>query len=159
MTHTHPLLAPPTTTAFNKMLYVMRMDFLSLKTLPMYFPFIFISVSLVVKALTLYFQEASKLPNLLKKRGAEEVSIKAEWGVPIVAQQKWIRIVSMRMWFDPWLCSVGQQFSVAMNCGVGRRHGWDSTLLWLWDRPAAVALIQSLVWELPYAVGVALKSK
>ena len=35
----------------------------------------------------------------------------------------------------------------------------DSVLLWLWCRPVAVALIQSLVWELPYAVPVALKSK
>ena len=31
--------------------------------------------------------------------------------------------------------------------------------LWLWCRPAAVALIQPLAWELPYAMGVALKSK
>ena len=30
-------------------------------------------------------------------------------------------------------------------------------LLWLWCRLAAVALIGSLTWELPYAVSVALK--
>ena len=30
---------------------------------------------------------------------------------------------------------------------------------WLWCRPAAVAPIQPLAWELPYAVGVALKRK
>ena len=30
-------------------------------------------------------------------------------------------------------------------------------MLWLWHRLAAVALIQSLAWEPPYAVGVALK--
>ena len=30
-------------------------------------------------------------------------------------------------------------------------------LLWLWHRLAAAALIQLLVWELPYAAGVALK--
>ena len=36
------------------------------------------------------------------------------------------------------------------GCGVGR---------WLWCRPAAAALIQPLSWELPYAAGVALKSK
>ena len=29
--------------------------------------------------------------------------------------------------------------------------------LWLWRRPEATALIQPVVWELPYAVGVALK--
>ena len=35
----------------------------------------------------------------------------------------------------------------------------DPVLLWLWRRPVAVALIQPLAWEPPYAVGVALKSK
>ena len=45
---------------------------------------------------------------------------------------------------------------VAVSCGVGRRRGSDPTLLWLWCRPAAVALIQPVAWELPYA---ALKSQ
>ena len=31
----------------------------------------------------------------------------------------------------------------------------DPALLWLWGRPAAVAPIQPLAWELPYAAGVA----
>jgi len=35
----------------------------------------------------------------------------------------------------------------------------DPVLLWLWCRLAAVAPIQPLAWEPPYAVGVALKSK
>ena len=35
----------------------------------------------------------------------------------------------------------------------------DPTLLWLWCRLVAVAPIQLLVRELPYAVGVALKRK
>ena len=34
-----------------------------------------------------------------------------------------------------------------MSCGVGRRHGLDPLLLWLWCRPAAVALIQPLGWN------------
>ena len=46
-----------------------------------------------------------------------------------------------------------------MSCGVGQRCGSDPALLWLWRRPAAVALIQPLAWELPYAVGVALKEQ
>ena len=29
----------------------------------------------------------------------------------------------------------------------------NPALLWLWRRPAAVALIQPLAWESPYAVG------
>ena len=41
--------------------------------------------------------------------------------------------------------------------GVGRRRSSDLALLWLWCRPAARGLIRSLAWELPYAMGVALK--
>ena len=46
-----------------------------------------------------------------------------------------------------------------MSCGVGHRYGLDPALLWLWLRLAAVARIQSLALELPYATGVALKKK
>ena len=42
-----------------------------------------------------------------------------------------------------------------MSCGVGRRHGSDPALLWLWCRPAAEAPIRLLAWEPPYAVGAA----
>ena len=42
-----------------------------------------------------------------------------------------------------------------MSCGVGRRCGSDPTLLWLWRMPVAVALIQHLAWEPPYAARVA----
>ena len=44
-----------------------------------------------------------------------------------------------------------------MSCGVGHRRGSDPSLLWLWCRPAAVALIGPLAREPPYAAGVALK--
>jgi len=44
-----------------------------------------------------------------------------------------------------------------MSCDVGLRRSSDPALLWLWHRPAAVALIQLLAWELPYSVGAALK--
>ena len=46
-----------------------------------------------------------------------------------------------------------------MSCGIGHRHGLDPALLWLWHSLAAVAPIGPQVWEPPYAVGVALKSK
>ena len=46
-----------------------------------------------------------------------------------------------------------------MSCGVGRRRGSDSVLLWLWCRQAAVALIRPLAWEPSYAVGVGLEKK
>ena len=48
---------------------------------------------------------------------------------------------------------------IAMSCGVGCRRGSDPALLWLWCRSAAVAPIQPLARELPYAVGAALKRK
>ena len=46
-----------------------------------------------------------------------------------------------------------------MSCGVGHTCGSDLALLWLWRRLAAAAPIQPLAWDLPYATGVALKSK
>ena len=48
---------------------------------------------------------------------------------------------------------------VAVSCGIGRRCSSDLALLWLWCRLAAVALIRTLAWELPYAVGVAIKKQ
>jgi len=46
---------------------------------------------------------------------------------------------------------------IAVSCGVGLRRSSDVVLLWLWHRPAATALIRSLVWGPPYATGAALK--
>ena len=46
-----------------------------------------------------------------------------------------------------------------MICGVNIRHGLDPALLWLWCRLAAIAPVQPLAWELPYAGGAALKCK
>ena len=62
--------------------------------------------------------------------------------------------VRMRVW-SLASRSVGRGSSVAMGRGVGWIRGSDPTLLWLWQRLAAVALIRPLAWELPYAVGVA----
>ena len=46
-----------------------------------------------------------------------------------------------------------------MSSGVGCRRGRDPAFLRLWCRPATAALIQPLVWELPYATGAALGRK
>ena len=46
-----------------------------------------------------------------------------------------------------------------MSCGVGCRRGSDPMLLWLVAWLAAVAPLQSLAWELPYATDADLKSK
>ena len=47
----------------------------------------------------------------------------------------------------------------AVSCGVGCKRSSDLVLLWLSCRPAAVAPIRTLVWELPYATGAALKKQ
>ena len=52
---------------------------------------------------------------------------------------------------------MGEGSGIAVSCGVGRRHGSDPVLLWLWHRPVATALIRPLAWEPPYAVGAALE--
>ena len=52
---------------------------------------------------------------------------------------------------------MGLGSGVAMSCGVRRRRSLDLVLLWLWCRPAAVALIEPVVWDLPYDTGAALK--
>ena len=46
-----------------------------------------------------------------------------------------------------------------MSSGVGRRCGLYPVWLWLWRGPAATAPIGPLVWEPPYAAGVALKKE
>ena len=53
---------------------------------------------------------------------------------------------------------MGQGSGVAVSCGIGRGWGSDPKLLWLWRRPAAVALIGPLAWEPPFALGVALEN-
>ena len=42
-----------------------------------------------------------------------------------------------------------------MQLGSGAARVW----LWLWCRPKATTPIGPLAWEIPYAVGVAMKSK
>ena len=62
-------------------------------------------------------------------------------GVPVVAQQKQIRLGTLR-------------FRVRSLASLG---GSDPVLLWC--RLAAAAPILPLAWELPYIAGVALKRK
>ena len=44
-----------------------------------------------------------------------------------------------------------------MSCGVGRRHGLDPALLWLWCSTAATVPVTPLAWERPCAMGAALE--
>ena len=57
----------------------------------------------------------------------------------------------------PGLAQWVKDLALAVSCGVGCRHDSDPVLLWLWYRPAAVALIRPLAWEPPYAAEVALE--
>ena len=63
-------------------------------------------------------------------------------------------LVSMRMWVQ----SLASLRGIAESCGIGRRHSSDPAVLRLWHKPAVAAPIQPLAWELPYAIGVALKT-
>ena len=54
---------------------------------------------------------------------------------------------------------LAQGSGIAVSCAVGHRCGSDPELLWLWFKMAAPALIRPLAWELPRALGAALKSK
>ena len=46
---------------------------------------------------------------------------------------------------------------IALSCGVGHRHSWDTMLLWLWPRLVATAPIRPLARKPPYAAGAALE--
>ena len=65
----------------------------------------------------------------------------------------------MRMQVRSLTLLSGLRIGVALSCGVGCTCVLDPVLLWLWYRPAAVAPIGPLAWELSYAIGVVLKSK
>ena len=58
-----------------------------------------------------------------------------------------------------WLTNPTSNHEVVVSI-PGLAH-WvkDPALLWLWCRPAAIAPIQPLAWEPPYAVGAALKRR
>ena len=46
-----------------------------------------------------------------------------------------------------------------MSCDVGRGCSSDPQLLWLWHRPADVALNGSQAWEPPYVASMAPKEQ
>ena len=70
-------------------------------------------------------------------------------------------------WEPPYAVGAAQEMAKrpkkknqSSHCGtVETNPTQDPMLLWLWCRPAATTPIQSLAWELPYAMGVGLKSK
>ena len=57
------------------------------------------------------------------------------------------------------LAQWGWGSGIAVSCSVGHRRGLDPELLWLWCTPAAIAPIQPLTRELPFAASTVLKSQ
>ena len=57
----------------------------------------------------------------------------------------------------PGLAQWVKESSVAVSCGVNCPHSLDLALLWLWHVLAAIAMIQHLARERPYATGTAIK--
>ena len=55
--------------------------------------------------------------------------------------------------------SVGPEYGIAVSCGVDCRWAQIPYCCGYGGRPVAAAPIWPLAWELPYAMGVALKSK
>ena len=65
----------------------------------------------------------------------------------------------MRMQVQALALLGGLRIQPCHELWCGHRWGSDPVLLWLWYRPAAVASIWPLAWELSYATGVAQKGK
>ena len=83
-------------------------------------------------------------------------------GVPLVVQQKWTQLVSMRM--QVWSLSLLSGLMIWHFSELCRSHGHvacrptsDPALLCLGCRPVAATLIQPWSWEPPYATGGGVK--
>ena len=63
----------------------------------------------------------------------------------------------MRLWVRSLVSFTGLRIRRCRELWCRLQTGSDLVLLWLWCRPAAAAPIQPLTWELPYAMGAALK--
>ena len=57
----------------------------------------------------------------------------------------------------PGLAQCVMNQALAVSCVVSHRCSLDPAFQWLWCRPVATALIQSLAWEPPNTVGAAIK--
>ena len=127
--------------------------------------FIFLAIPMVCKSSQTRGQSQATAmtkqnPYLLPTRELQlEMYLKVNKGVPIMTQQKWIWLASMRMQFR----------SLAFLSGLRIPRCWElwcrsQTWLGSW---VAMAVMQAssyssyfrpLAWEPPYAVGVALKT-
>ena len=74
-----------------------------------------------------------------------------------MVQRKEIRLVSMRMQVQSLASLSVSEIQRCPELWCRPQMQLSPSLLRLWCRPAAVALIGPLTWELPYALSVALK--
>ena len=110
------------------------------------------------RQLYIYVNEESKVECIYIHSTCMEKSWKE--GIPAVAQCVMNpNSIHEDMDLIPGLIQCVTIPGIAVSCGVCHRLGSNPALLWLWHRPAAAALIQSLAWELPCATGVALFKK
>jgi len=79
-------------------------------------------------------------------------------GVSGMAQWKQIQLGTVKFQIRAQALLSGLRIWCCCELWCSHRCGSDTTLLWLWCRLAAVALIGPLIWEPPYAMGAALKS-
>ena len=79
--------------------------------------------------------------------------------MPIVAQQYGTQLVSKRTLVWSLTSLSGLRIQRCREPCYRSQIGSDLALLWLWYRPAAIALIQPLAWEPPCAEGVAQKNQ
>ena len=92
----------------------------------------------------------------MKNAQMEFLSWLSGWQIQLASMK--MRIQSLASLSGLGIQSCGELY-VAMSCGVGHWRSLDPGFLFLWFRQAATAPIQLLAWELPYAMGEALKRK
>ena len=75
-------------------------------------------------------------------------------GVPVLAQQKQIRLGTMRLPVQSWASLSGLRIQRCHELWWWSQTWLRSGVAWLWSRPAATAPIQPLAWERPCAVAL-----
>ena len=80
---------------------------------------------------------------------------KLNLGVAIMAQQKPIRLASIRTQVPSLASLSGLRIQHCCELRCRSQTRLRSLVAWLWCRLAAIALIHPLAWEPPYAAGVA----
>ena len=84
-------------------------------------------------------------------------NIKLLIGVPFMAQRKGIWLASMGMQVRSLALLSGLRIWNCCELWCKLQTRLDLALLWLWHRPAVMALIWPLAWKPPYALGAAPK--